>query len=46
VYGLAVACEGDSTLVHINRDHTNSDASDLGHSRAVSTFTVMEIITG
>ena len=46
VYGLAFACEGNSTHVHINRDHTSTDASDLGHSRVVSTFTVMEIITG
>lgn len=45
VYGLAFACEAASDI-HINRDHTNTDASDLSHSRAVSTFTVMEIITG
>jgi len=45
VYGLAFACEttGD---IHINREHRNTDASDLAHARMVSTFTVMEIITG
>jgi len=45
VYGLAFAGHGSNDM-HINRAHTNSDSSALDHSQAISTFTVMEIITG
>jgi len=45
VYGLAFAGHGLNDM-HINRAHTNSDSAALDHSQALSTFTVMEIITG
>jgi hypothetical protein len=45
VYGLAFSCHNTSDI-HINRAATDSDASGLDNSRTVSTFTVMEIITG
>lgn len=44
-YGLAFAGHGLNDM-HINRAHTNTDAAALDHSQAISTFTVMEIITG
>jgi len=44
-YGLAFA-NHDANDIHINRPHSTTDTSALDFSRVVSTFTVMEIITG
>ena len=44
-YGIAFANHSGNDI-HINRSHTHSDSNNMDSSVAVSTYTVMEIITG